>query len=196
MERRKKQIARQQAIFQKALSAAQTIVNTAQAVTAALTVPPPAGQALAAVVAAIGAAQLATILATPIPSYEKGTDDHQGGPAIVGERRREAIITPDGKLFVTASKPRLVDLPKHTRVLPDAALAFRRLAAEASRMPRYESTAITVDLTDIKQGLSSLEKTIISNRAIQHVSIDSEGIVTISKNGAGKQKRINRKSHI
>lgn len=55
----------------QAAAIAQATINTAQAVTAALTVPPPAGPILAVAAGAAGAVQIATIAATE-PSFHAG----------------------------------------------------------------------------------------------------------------------------
>ena len=59
-----------------------------------------------ALVAALGAAQLATILATPIPQYEKGKGDYDNyeGMAIWGEKRQEAKISKDGSVEISPKK--------------------------------------------------------------------------------------------
>lgn len=103
---------RRQAILDKALAAVQIGINTA--VNISKVTPNPI---LIALVAALGAAQLAAVAATPIPQYAKGTDDHKGGFALVGEERPEVIEEP-GKEPYVVSKPTVLDLPKHTKVTP------------------------------------------------------------------------------
>lgn len=75
--------------------------------------------ALAATYATIGAAQLAAVLATPIPKYEKGTKGkpHKGGPALVGEKRAEVIQEPGMNPYVIDT-PTILNLKKGTEVTP------------------------------------------------------------------------------
>ena len=74
---------------------------------------------LAALVGAMGAAQIALIAAQPVPKYAKGTKDHPGGLAVVGDGgRSEAVVTEKG-VFATPDRPTLVDLPRHAQVIPD-----------------------------------------------------------------------------
>lgn len=114
LEKQKAQLQERQAKFEKANSIAQTIIATALAVTKALP-----NFVLAALVGAMGAVQLATIVAQPIPKYAKGTKDHKGGLAWVGDGgRSEAVITDNG-IWATPSVPTLVDLPEHAVVIPD-----------------------------------------------------------------------------
>lgn len=120
--RRKAQLQTKQAIFDKTMSAAQTIINTSQAIMkTAAQLGWPAAIPFVALAAAQGAAQLATIMATPIPKYRKGTDSHKGGPAIVGDGGvAETVILPDGGVFLTPDHPVLMNLPKGTQVLPES----------------------------------------------------------------------------
>lgn len=54
-----------------------------------------------------------------LAKYAFGTKSHPGGKAIVGDGgKREVIITPDNKAYLTDDKPQLVDLPKGTKVIP------------------------------------------------------------------------------
>lgn len=68
---------------------------------------------------AIGTAaiQTANVLAAPLPRYEFGTDDHKGGFAQVAEKRPEVILEPNKQPYIV-DKPSILDLPKHTKVIP------------------------------------------------------------------------------
>jgi hypothetical protein len=121
LELKQRQLDQQKAKFEKARAVAQIIANTAQGVTAALASIPP-NPILAAIVGAIGAAQLATVLAQPIPRYKDGTDNHPGGLAVVGDGgKSETVVLPDGSLYRTPSKDTLVNLPTGSQVIPDYA---------------------------------------------------------------------------
>lgn len=115
LERKKQQLQYKQAVWQKMNSIAQVGIATAVAVMEAMP-----NIVLAAVVAAMGAVQLATILATPIPKYAKGTDRHKGGLAVVGDGGRPEVVALHDRYWLTPDKPTLVDMPKGARVLPDA----------------------------------------------------------------------------
>ena len=120
IEQRKREAQRRAAIVAKAANASSIIMNTAMAVMAALA-PPPVGLGpilgvpFATAAKIMGAIQLATVLATPIPQYARGTGDHPGGLAVVGDGgRREGVLTPAGGMFITPGRDTLVDL-RHTR---------------------------------------------------------------------------------
>lgn len=118
IENKRKEILRKQAIYEKAMAIAQIAWNTAQAIMAAWTNPWSAPGMIPLIIAA-GAVQSATVLATPIPEYAQGTEDHPGGLAIVGDGGKSEMIIAGGKVFRTPSTDTLVDLPPHSVVLPD-----------------------------------------------------------------------------
>lgn len=121
LEKKKAALKEKQAKWDKANSIVQAGIATALAVTKALP-----NLVLAALVGAMGAAQVALIAAQPIPKYAKGTKDHPGGLAIVGDGgKKEGIVTNNG-LFITPDKPTLVDLPAHAQVIPDLSYIYDR----------------------------------------------------------------------
>ena len=112
--KKKAALQQKQANWDKANSIIQATIATGLAVTKALP-----NLVLAALVGAMGAAQIALIAAQPVPKYAKGTKDHPGGLAVVGDGgRSEAVVTEKG-VFATPDKPTLVDLPRHAQVIPD-----------------------------------------------------------------------------
>ncbi|MCX6267673.1 MAG: hypothetical protein NTW16_09995 [Bacteroidetes bacterium] len=72
MEKKKKELQVKQAKRQKALSLVQAIINTAQAVTSALSAGPILGIVLAALVGILGAVQIGYIASTPVPEAMRG----------------------------------------------------------------------------------------------------------------------------
>lgn len=118
LEKKKQQLKYKQAIWDKANSVAQIGISTALAIMKAMEMTPPASYAMAAVAGAMGAIQLATVLATPIPKYAKGTSRHGGGPAIVGDGGRAEVVTFRQAAWITPDAPTLVDLPAGASVYP------------------------------------------------------------------------------
>ncbi|RKU87406.1 hypothetical protein [Parabacteroides sp. AF39-10AC] len=114
LEKKKAELQTKQAKFQKAMDIAQTIAATSLAVTKALP-----NFVLAALVGAMGAVQLATIIAQPIPKYAHGTDNHPGGLAIVGDGGRSEAVLVGDKAYITPDKPTLLSLPAGAEVVPD-----------------------------------------------------------------------------
>jgi TP901 family phage tail tape measure protein len=116
LEKKKQDLARKQAIWDKATSIAQAGIATALAITKALP-----NFILAAIVGAMGAIQVATIAATPIPSYAEGTKDgsHPGGKALVGDGGKHEVVMYKGMAWITPDAPMIVDLPTGAQVFPD-----------------------------------------------------------------------------
>ena len=127
LEKKKAALQEKQAKWNKANSIIQTTIATSLAIMKAYSETGPiSGNIFAAIIAAMGAAQVAVIAAQPIPKYAKGTKDHPGGLAIVGDGgKKEGIITDNG-LFVTPDKPTLVNLPAHAQVIPDLSYIYDR----------------------------------------------------------------------
>lgn len=118
LEKKKRKEQRKQAILNKAMAIVEIGINTAIGMMQAYAQLGPIGGTVgAALVAALGAIQTAAVIAKPIPKYAKGTKNHIGGPALVGEERPEVVEEP-GKDPYVVSKPSVLDLPKGTRVTP------------------------------------------------------------------------------
>ena len=118
LEKKKQELRYKQAVWEKVTSIAQAGIATALAITEALP-----NFVLAALVGAMGAIEVATIIATPIASYAKGTKDkdgHPGGLAVVGDAGKKEAVVYDNKMWITPDKPTLVDMPKGAIVYPDA----------------------------------------------------------------------------
>lgn len=122
LEKQKQEIAHKQAVWHKGVQVAETGIATARGIMEAFQLGPIAGDVMAAVIGAMGAMQVATILATPIPSYAEGTkgnDRHPGGAALVGDAGKHEVIMYSGKAWITPDTPTLVDIPKGAQVFPD-----------------------------------------------------------------------------
>ena len=114
LEKKKAALQRKQAIWDKANQLAQAGIATALAITRALP-----DLVLAALVGAMGAVQIATIAATPIPKYAKGTDYHPGGLAVVGDGGEHELVQTSRGAWLTPDVPTLVELPRGATVVPD-----------------------------------------------------------------------------
>lgn len=121
LENEKIKLQQKQAKWDKAVQIAQTGIATARGIMEAWQLGPILGAIMAGVVAAMGAVQVATIAATPIPAYKEGTKNggHIGGLAIVGDGGKQEVIVYGGKGWVTPDTPTIVDLPRGAEVYPD-----------------------------------------------------------------------------
>ena len=107
----------QQAIWDKTLAIPQAVITGSLMTLEYGALAGPVGYALGAILASASVAAIALRPIPPIPEYWKGTDYHQGGKAIVGEKGSEMVTTPDGKQYLTPNKATLLDLPRGTKVM-------------------------------------------------------------------------------
>lgn len=149
LEKQKAEIQQKQAKWDKANSIIQATIATSLAVTKALP-----NFVIAAIVSAMGAAQIAMIAAQPIPKYAKGTKDksHPGGLAIVGDGGKREVILTDSGAYITPSVPTLVDMPKHAEVIPDIVdykkMALRSDAMMLDKMRRDKGDPVIVNVNN------------------------------------------------
>ena len=120
LEKKKQEIEYKKAVWEKATAVAQTGIATALGIMQAMATMPP-NPVLAGVIAAMGAVQVANILATPIKAYAKGTGEkgHDGGLAMVGDGGKREVVVIGNSAWLTPDKPVVVDLPKGAMVYPD-----------------------------------------------------------------------------
>jgi hypothetical protein len=137
LEKKKVQLQQKQAKWDKAVQIAQTGIATARGIMEAWQLGPVLGAIMAGVVAAMGAVQVATIAATPIPAYKEGTKNggHIGGLAIVGDGGKQEVVVYGGKSWITPDVPTVVDLPRGAEVFPD----INEFVGNVSMNPIYDS---------------------------------------------------------
>lgn len=182
LEKKKAKLKREQAIWDKANNIAQCTMQTALAIMNAwATAPWPINIAMAAVAGAMGALQLATIIATPLPKYAKGTKSHKGGPAVVGDGGEPELVTFGGKSWITPDTPTIVDLPAGAAVIPhisgvDDSLVSIPTSSNDSKTPviinnDYSRLEAKMDnfIYLIKQQTKQ-QRQIASNAALQRIS--------------------------
>lgn len=144
IERKQAELQRKQAVYEKSMTIAKIAFNTALGISAAWSNPFTAPAMIPLIIAA-GAVQTATVLATPIPEYAEGTDDHPGGLAIVGDVGKSEMVIANGRVFKTPDTDTLVELPKHAMVFPDFNYAVEKLPD----IQRQE-TKVNIDLTKLE----------------------------------------------
>ncbi len=108
------------AVKDRELSVAHVLWGTAEAVIAALKLPPPFGEQLAIERGILGGLQVANILAVPIPSFAQGTGE-EGLLKTMKVRHSEAgpeVIIEPNKAPVLSLKETIEELPKHTQIIP------------------------------------------------------------------------------
>lgn len=177
LEARKRKEQQKQAIFNKAISAAEVSMKTAQAIMSALAMFPP-NIPLSILAGSIGAVQLAKVIATPIPQYEFGVDNHPGGPAEVAEKRPEVIMEPGKKPYIV-SEHSILNLAKGTKVVPsvdefnrmEKAAFMASLDLELGKYKRYEANKAFSDRYTVEMlgELKEVNKNLKNNKPIVNV---------------------------
>jgi hypothetical protein len=149
------EIRRKQAATAKVEAVFNAILSGAQAVLAALKF----GPAFAAIVGALASAQLAAIVATPIPRFFKGVKNFMGGLAWVGDGgKQEVVRTPSGDLSLTPDKPTLTYLPKGSDVFKDVPTFQREAGLYNMRTPSLRSLPASEEARERKEMVKLLKK--------------------------------------
>lgn len=167
LEKKKAALRTKQAKFEKATSIAEAAIQIAGGILQTIEqLGFPAAIPMIAALSAMGTIQLATIIATPIPKYAKGTDSHKGGLAVVGDGGVSETIVTDKGAYITPSVPTLVDIPKGAKVIPYA-VDMDRIKAHANDfdgLMAYRSennlppVSIVNDYSELEKKIGHLEK--------------------------------------
>lgn len=121
LEREKAKIQIQEAKFDRDMAVLQILENVAAANFKLIAQGGFAGIALGVSVGLEAISAIAMLMAKPLPqmpAYAKGTDNHPGGPALVGEAGKELVTFPSGQSYLTSGPTLFGDLPKGSRVKP------------------------------------------------------------------------------
>jgi len=111
-KKKKEQI--KQAKFEKAMNIAKGTVALALAIQYAFAqdAPPPFNAAQAAIVAALSGVELATIIATPIPTFATGGVMGHDGKALINDGGQMEYVQRGGKIMTAKNENALVDLKR------------------------------------------------------------------------------------
>jgi hypothetical protein len=185
LEKKRKKERQEQARLEKIAAIIQATISVSKAVAEALDKSIP----YAIAVGAIGAAQIKTIEAQPIPQFEKGTDSAPGGLAIVGEKGAELIKTKYGS-YLSPSQASLVNLPKGAEVIPHDE-TMRVLAMAGMGKPEKKADGIVKELADLKKINSEIVNAIYETKT----DIVSSGsmIYTVRKTREGNKEYIRKR---
>lgn len=186
LEQRQRRADEQKARFERMFALAQIGQNTAMEATKY------SGNPLkVAMIIAIGVAQAARVLATPIPKYRFGTEYHKGGPAIVGDGGVPEVVTiPDNTSYTTPDKPTLTYLPKGAKVTPSVDEYLAKMPVPLPYIMQMKSGSSNNTETMMKKGFASVVNAINSKRET-HISGTHSGVAAVIKNGNAWLKYVN-----
>jgi len=188
-EAEKRKIQLQQAKFNKMAAIFQIGIDTAVAIMKAM-----AEQMywMIPIIGAMGALQLATVAAQPLPKYFKGRD---GGPAEfawVGERGTEAIQLASGETFLTPAKPTITFLPEHAQVITN-----EKLLEAAGRASLQNSFGVPGQVAQPANDMQ-IDRLIeaIRNKKEYHINLTERGLQMAAKRGASMTEYLNQNVRI
>lgn len=155
---------RRAAQFEKSITIAEIIAETALAIVKQLAATPlPAGLPFVAAIGAIGAAKLATAIAAPLPAYEHGTRGkaHPGGPAMLFEGNKPELVIEPGKKPWMGRMQGVYDLAKGAEVISNRQLKdiarFYTLGLPAlipqQGMPAIDFGQLQEEMRGVKQAI-------------------------------------------
>jgi hypothetical protein len=198
LELRQRQLSIQRARFERAFNIASIVQSTGLAVMAALGKKPYTAQniQLAILTGAIGATQLATALATPIPKFKtgKGQYDKYEGPAWVGDGgKSEVIFRENGSVEKTKATPTLTWVGKNDIIHPDADSLLNHTLKNQGGVFSYSAPANyqfdEINAT-LMNGFSSLQKT-VQNKRETYFNINNGKPSITTKDGNRWKKYLN-----
>lgn len=133
LEKKKREEQRKAAIFNKAVALADIAINTSVAITKTLGQTGFLGIPLTTVIAALGAIQAATVLATPIPQYKHGKEKGKGkdSVALLNDGGKDELkISEDGTMQRITGRNVLGFVKKSDTIIPDADKFLSNLSDE------------------------------------------------------------------
>ena len=136
-----RRLKREAAIIDRDLAIAKITYETEVAVMSALELPPPFGEILAIQRGILGGIALATVLATPIPSFAEGVIDFKGGMARYGEAGPEIVAKPYQSPYLVSNET-IGYLPPGTDIIPLNSPVFNNRAEDSS----WEQTKFLADI--------------------------------------------------
>lgn len=184
-EDRRKEIQRREAEAQKRLAIFNIGINTAQAVVATFSkLGFPAGVPMAALMAAIGAAQIAMVSAQQIPQFWKGTDNAPEGWAWTQEKGAEVITDKSGnvKTFGSNKGAELTYLNSGDKVYKSHEDYINRELMKNGIQPmgksfNFVNASNGLTAEDLNNGIESLKRAISQKENIS-INIDKNGFRT------------------
>ena len=202
LEKRQRQIELQKAEFDQLVSIAEVVANTAKAVTKDLA----GNKALIPIDIAIGAAQIAAILARPLPKFKDGLFDDYEGWAITGDGgRSEVIKRKAGGIEVTPATDTLTWINKGDRIDPDADSFFKsmqmgaisnaaRIASDTTQEENYAKHMVNALESGLKANANKIVAALDGIPKVQ-MGATKGGLEALWKYGANTVKYINENTN-
>lgn len=208
LERKRRQVEAQRAKTERYITIGRIIADTAAAVVAALGTKPysPINIALAAATGALGAAQLAKVLATPLPQFFVGKNldkaqknDSYEGYAWVGDGgKRELIQREDGTEEITPNVPTLTYVKRNDIIFPDADKALQDITRSGRRAVPSSANSGQPSNADLIRAQERSTRAIVqavNQKETLKVDVNQIGIMALHKAGNDIWKYIHEQTN-
>lgn len=198
---------RRRAIFEKTLAVTDIAINTAIAISKAVAAfPVTGGLPFSAIVAAIGAVQIAAVLAKPIPAFMTGTDSAPSGLKMINEEAGgEAWVTPSGELRYAGDTGAMIVgndvIPTGSQIFTSAETAkmmsnpieFGSVSSGVGYSPSVRSSESSALSSGIKSLIRQGEETnrTIRNKKEYHLNISKHSTDKLTKSGENWLRLLN-----
>ena len=103
-----------------------------------------------------GIVQAAIVAAQTIPAFETGGIVEETGTVLVGEKRHELWVSPDGKIGITPDKPTFMHMEKGTEIYPDLNKVdlMKILGYKKPNQSEYDMMRLENVITGLRKDLS------------------------------------------
>lgn len=179
LEKEQKKIARQQAIREKAMSMFQIAINTATGIMKAVAASPlTGGLPWSAIVGAMGAVQLATVAAQPLPKAArgrkiKGKSHAQGGELVVAE---------DGEIIMNKRSVAMFEPLLSEISMAGGGIPFSGHIPDGGYTARW-ATSSTLSKDDMRAAMTDAVKEVKIYAAITDIRREDGNYVTVESRG-------------
>lgn len=188
---RKLELKRQQAKQEKEMAIFQALINVATGITAALAQGGPVGFVLAALVGLLGAVQIESIRAQPLPQFYNGTMNASEGWAIVDELRPEVHTDKQGnvKSMGSSGGANLRYLEQGDKIYKSHADFFNEMD-DATRFG-----GITIEKNDglSKHDLEDVMQRVMNGIQQNSINLDVKGFTTYQGRRNSRNRILNKK---
>jgi len=191
LEKKKKKLQRQKAIFEKANAVISIVLNTAIAASRVAADTGLLGIPLLPIIYGLGALQIAAVLAQPLPKFAQGGVMSHDGLAVVGDGgKQEVIRTPDGKVSLTPSTDTVVNLEKGTEIFSSVDKFNQQNPNEMSGLLHSASLLASISLNQKNiNGMMSGQKE-LDERLLDAMLLNTKAVKNSKSNTFVKTQKI------
>jgi hypothetical protein len=166
IDRKKKESDKTKFLVEQGIAIAKIWVNYAMAVSSIENLL--VAGALTPLYTGLAVASTALVLAQTIPAFEEGGVVEKDGKVLVGEKRHELWVSPNGYMGVTPNTPTVMNMEAGTKIYPDltkidlmSIIGLSKISDKSYDMYRVENV-----LRNIEKGLANQKSTKLSTQRL------------------------------